>query len=48
MKNRTDNLTIGSVAPEFTLAAANREGQFSLRELISRGALVIEFTRGTW
>jgi peroxiredoxin len=48
MKNRTDNLTIGSLAPAFTLTAANREEKFSLRELTSHGALVIEFTRGTW
>lgn len=48
MKNQTDKLTVGSTAPAFTLSAANREGDFSLSELISRGALLIEFTRGTW
>lgn len=48
MHNQTDNLKTGSSAPAFTLSAANREGKFSLSELISRGPLVIEFTRGTW
>jgi peroxiredoxin len=48
MKDRTDTLQTGSSAPDFTLAAANREGAYSLAELISRGALILEFLRGTW
>jgi hypothetical protein len=48
MKNQTETLSIGSPAPPFTLAAANREGIFSLRGLISRGTLILEFLRGTW
>jgi hypothetical protein len=48
MKNRTETLGIGSPAPGFALSAANREGSFSLAELISRGPLIIEFLRGTW
>jgi peroxiredoxin len=48
MTNHTDNLKVGSVAPAFTLSAANRAEKFSLSELILRGPLVIEFTRGTW
>jgi hypothetical protein len=48
MKNQTETLSVGSPAPSFTLSAANREGSFSLTELISRGPLIIEFQRGTW
>ena len=48
MKDRTDTLQIGSKAPEFTLSAANRECTFSFAELVSRGALILEFLRGTW
>ncbi|HZQ19387.1 MAG TPA: hypothetical protein VFA90_11740 [Terriglobales bacterium] len=48
MKNQTDTLGIGSIAPAFTLAAANRTGTFSLSELLQRGPLIVEFMRGTW
>jgi hypothetical protein len=48
MKNQTEALSVGSPAPLFTLPAANREGSFSLLYLISRGALIVEFLRGTW
>jgi hypothetical protein len=41
-------LEIGARAPEFTLAAANREGKVSLRELVARGPVILEFLRGTW
>jgi len=47
MRDRTGTLAIGSPAPEFALRAANREGVFSLRELLG-GTLVVEFLRGTW
>ena len=48
MKNHTQTLTVGSAAPLFTLPAANREGTFSLQDLIARGPLIVEFLRGTW
>jgi peroxiredoxin len=47
MRDRTETLAVGSPAPEFALSAANREGLFSLRELLG-GVLVVEFLRGTW
>ncbi len=47
MANST-TLKIGDVAPDFTLAAANREGTFSLAGLLARGTLILEFLRGTW
>jgi peroxiredoxin len=48
MQDHTDTLQLGSKAPEFTLPAANRDGEFTLTGLIGRGALVLEFLRGTW
>jgi peroxiredoxin len=48
MQNRTDTLEVGSRAPQFSLAAANREGIFSLSGLLAGGKLVVEFLRGTW
>jgi peroxiredoxin len=48
MKNRTDTLEIGSCAPDFSLHAANREGNFTLAGLLAEGKLVLEFLRGTW
>jgi len=48
VQNRTETLGIGSRAPEFSLTAANREGQFSLSNLRERGPMVLEFLRGTW
>jgi peroxiredoxin len=48
MKNRTDTLEIGSRAPDFSLAAANREGTFTLAGLLAEGTLILEFVRGTW
>jgi hypothetical protein len=48
MQNQTETLSVGSSAPLFTLAAANRNGSFSLPDLISRRALIVEFLRGTW
>ncbi len=38
----------GERAPDFTLRAANRDGEFSLAEVLGRGPLVLEFLRGTW
>jgi peroxiredoxin len=48
MQNRTDTLEVGSRAPQFSLAAANREESFSLSGLLARGKVVLEFLRGTW
>lgn len=48
MQNRTGTLEIGSRAPEFSLSAVNREGQFTLSGLIEQGTLILEFLRGTW
>ncbi len=44
----SSTLQIGDRAPDFTLAAANREGTFSLGQLLARGPLILEFLRGTW
>jgi hypothetical protein len=46
--NRTDTLEGGARAPEFSLAAANREGTFTLAGLLEGGTLILEFLRGTW
>jgi hypothetical protein len=48
MQNRTETLGIGSRAPEFSLTAANRQGNFSLSTLRAQGLAVLEFLRGTW
>jgi peroxiredoxin len=48
MKNQTETLSIGSLAPAFTLPSANGDAKFSLSDLISRGAAIVEFLRGTW
>ena len=48
MQNRTETLGIGSRAPDFSLAAANREGNFSLSSLREPGTVILEFLRGTW
>jgi peroxiredoxin len=48
MQDSTETLRVGSRAPEFSLTAANREGSFSLSELLRQGPLVLEFLRGTW
>ena len=48
MMNHTKTLHIGSQAPDFSLGAANREGTFSLSDLVAQGTLILEFLRGTW
>jgi hypothetical protein len=48
VQNQTETLQIGSRAPEFSLGAANREGELSLAALLAGGPLIIEFLRGTW
>lgn len=44
----TSTLKLGDRVPDFTLAAANREGSFALRDALARGPVVLEFLRGTW
>lgn len=47
-------LRVGDAAPDFALRAANvfgktgKPGTFSLRELLARGPVIVEFLRGTW
>ena len=48
MLDHTDTLTVGERAPDFSLGAANREGEFSLAGLLKQGTLILEFLRGTW
>jgi hypothetical protein len=48
MLDRTETLRVGSQAPDFSLATANREGTFQLSALLPRGTLILEFLRGTW
>jgi hypothetical protein len=48
MKDRTETLEVGSIAPLFLLGAANREGTFTLDGLLAQGTLILEFLRGTW
>ena len=48
MKNHTETLETGSIAPDFALQAANREGTFTLDGLLAEGKLILEFVRGTW
>jgi hypothetical protein len=48
MKNQTETLRVGSLAPSFKLAAANCDREFALADFVSRGALILEFLRGTW
>jgi hypothetical protein len=48
MRDRTETLVVGSRVGGFSLSAANREGEFSLSELLQQGTLILEFLRGTW
>jgi peroxiredoxin len=48
MQNRTETLGIGSRAPDFSLTAANRDGNFSLSTPREHGSVILEFLRGTW
>jgi len=49
MKDGTATLEIGSRAPDFTLPAADREGEFTLSSFLAQErALILEFLRGTW
>ena len=48
MQAYTATLRVGARAPEFKLAAANRQEQFSLSQLLAHGPLIMEFLRGTW
>jgi len=48
VKNRTETLEVRSIAPYFSLGAANREGTFTLDGMLAEGTLILEFLRGTW
>jgi hypothetical protein len=48
VKDRTETLEARSLAPYFSLGAANREGVFTLDGLLAEGTLILEFLRGTW
>jgi len=48
MRPETETLCVGQLAPRFQLPAANREGDFCLSDLVSEGAVLMEFLRGTW
>ena len=45
---------VGDAAPEFVLEAANRftasggAQEFSFRQLLEQGPVILEFLRGTW
>jgi peroxiredoxin len=41
-------LTVGDMAPDFSLAAANRDGLFVLNDCLRKGPAIVEFLRGTW
>ena len=46
--SETETLKVGDRAPEFELSAANRDGAISLKQLLERGPVILEFLRGTW
>jgi peroxiredoxin len=48
MLDHTETLKVGDRAPEFVLPAANRNGMVSLSGSLTRGAVIVEFLRGTW
>ena len=48
VQDRTETLQVGLRAPDFSLRAANAEGEFSLQSLLQHGNLILEFLRGTW
>jgi peroxiredoxin len=48
MQDHTETLQVGSQAPQFSLTAANRDGSFSLSDMLTRGPVILEFLRGTW
>jgi hypothetical protein len=47
-EQRSDTLKTGDTAPNFSLAAANRPGTFTLAEAHLHGPAIVEFLRGTW
>ena len=48
MARSSETLEVGDRAPDFTLAAANRPGEFSLGHELAHGPVILEFLRGTW
>jgi len=47
-ESQQNTLQVGEKMPGFSLSAANQPGKFELRELLTRGPLIVEFLRGTW
>jgi peroxiredoxin len=47
MRNRSDTLTVGEQAPDFTLAT-NRGDQRTFASYLARGPVLLAFHRGTW
>ncbi len=48
MGKQSATLALGQRVPEFTLAPANGGEPVSLAGLRQRGAVILEFLRGTW
>ncbi len=48
MARSSETLEVGDRAPDFTLAAANRSGEFTLARELARSPVILEFLRGTW
>ena len=48
MARSSETLEVDDRAPDFTLAAANRTGEFSLAAELAHGPVILEFLRGTW
>lgn len=44
----SSTLRVGDVAPEFSLESINTGESVSLKALVQRGPVVVEFLRGTW
>ena len=47
MRNRSETLTVGEQAPDFTLPT-NRGDRQSLASYLARGPVLLAFHRGTW
>jgi peroxiredoxin len=47
MRNRSETLTVGAQAPDFTLPT-NRGDRRMLGSYLARGPVLLAFHRGTW
>jgi len=47
MRSRSETLTVGMQAPDFTLPT-NRGDRRTLASFLARGPLLLAFHRGTW